>query len=242
VTRIIRAALAAGPVAVLFACTLNPSAGSFAPPPRVSVSALPSATAGNSVWVLSPVGLNLRATPDPLGEKVTLLEWGQRLDVSETRRVGADSWLHAKLSDGTDGWVLDRPDLVIHRSVVIHREDSFRMLFPESWTPSSGNPASQTAPAGDPEHAQLVVQTADDPAKLKAPIFPGQEVRQDPELDVYGATTFPTVYRSESGGSEFAVKLQVQKTAYLFDYRRGGDADTAFFRALMTGVILTPAV
>jgi hypothetical protein len=229
------------------ACTINPSANSqeTASLPRVHVSALPSGAGGPAVWVLSPVGLNVRSTADANSTRLTTVTQGAKLMVSERLTVGSDTWLHVKTESGAyEGWVLDRPDLVIHRDVSQHVEQSpsWTMLFPAEWSPTTGNPATFTGSSG-PTGGSMLVQTSDDPNKLPAtPITAGRELRQESPIEVYGRTTFLTIYQLNAGGFEFDVKVQFPKTkvAYLFDYKQPGGAnpDDTLFKQLLGSVIV----
>jgi hypothetical protein len=232
------------------ACVINPGAsgptGSPASAPRVTVSELPRATAGSSVWVVATLGLNLRSAPDPQSQRLTTVDRGARLDVSQTQKVGSDTWLHVKTQGGDfEGWVLDRQDLVIHRSVSQHVEvgAGWSILFPSDWTPTSGNPATFTSPPGDAAGGSMLIQTADDPAKLlPMPTAAGKEQRQESPIEVYGFTTFLTIYKLDAGGYEYDVRAQFPKTkaAYLISYKetRASSADTTAFKQLLTSMIV----
>lgn len=245
-TPIIRSTLAAVCLAATAACLINPSsAGTVATAPRVSVTPLPTAGASGAVWVISTVGLNVRSQPDPNADRLATLVQATQLTVSGKQAVGPDTWLHVKTEDGqVEGWVLDRPDLVIHRAVSLHVEQSsgYSILFPADWSPTSGNPATFTGPSG-PGGGSLLVQTAADPTQLAAtPTQPGQELRQESPIEVYGRTTYMTLYRSNGGGFEYVVKVQFPKTkvAYLFDFKQpsGDNPDISLFEALLQSVIV----
>jgi hypothetical protein len=229
------------------ACTFNPpSGGGTASAPRVNVTEVPrSGASTNTAWVLSTVGLNIHSAPDTQASRVATVEQAVRLNISEKRMVGSDTWLHVKTEAGNaEGWVLDRSDLVIHREVSLHVEQGtgYSILFPADWSPVSGNPATFTGPTSV-GGGSMLIQTSDDTTKLMpTPISPGRELRQESPIEVYGRTTFATVYRSDAGGFEFSVKLQFPKTkvAYLFDFKQpgGADADTSLFKQLLGSVIV----
>jgi hypothetical protein len=233
--------------AALAACTINPSSSAgTASAPRVQVTEQSrSGLSTTSVWVISAVGLNVRSAPDPQADRVTTVTQSARLDISEQRTIGADHWLHVKTESGQfAGWVLDRPDLVIHRAVSLHVEGTsgYSVLFPAEWAPVSGNPATFTGPSG-PDGGSMLIQTADDPAKLTAtPTSSGHELRQESPIEVYGRTTFLTIYKLDAGGYEYAVKVQFPKTkvAYLLDFKQpgGSDPDTSLFKQLLSSVIV----
>jgi Bacterial SH3 domain len=234
-------------LALAAACTVNPpDNGQAASSGRVQVTERPSSgQVANAVWVISPVGLNVRSAPDLQATRITTLAQSVRLDISEKRAVGSDTWLHVRSEGGNaEGWVLDRPDLVIHRAVSLHVEQNsgYSILFPADWSPVSGNPATFTGSSG-PGGGSMLIQTADDTAKLAPnPISPGHELRQESPIEVYGRTTYITLYKLDAGGYEYDVKLQFPKSkvAYLFDFKQpgNGDADTTLFKQLLTSVIV----
>jgi hypothetical protein len=228
------------------ACVINPSSNpGAASAGRIAVTEMPkSGVSTGSVWVITPVGLNIHSSADVNSTRIATVAQGVRLDVSEKSQVGPDTWLHVKSEGGNaEGWVLDRPDLVIHRQVSQHVEQSgWSVLFPSEWSPVSGNPATFTGSSG-PTGGSMLVQVADDPTKLMAtPISPGHELRQESPIEVYGRTTYLTVYKSDAGGFEFDVKVQFPKTraAYLFNFKQpsGADADTSLFKQLLNSAIV----
>ena len=250
-SRIIRLTVLAFGLLGAGACLIGPgtsrSAGSEASAPRVAVSERSRGTpVANAVWVLSPVGLNIRSAPDPNSTRLTTVGQSARLDVSESQKVGSDTWLHVKTQSGqSEGWVVDRRDLVIHTPVSLHVETGagWSILFPADWSPTSGNPATFTSAPGDPRGGSMLVQSAADPAQLVAsPLAPGKEQRQESPIEVYGLTTFLTIYKLDAGGFEYDVRAQFprSKVAYLFDYKetRATGADTSFFVQLLGSVIV----
>jgi Bacterial SH3 domain len=247
VTRIIRLTLWAALGLLLGAgCTINPtSSGGAASSGRIVVTEVPkSGVSNNAVWVVSPVGLNIHSSADVNAARVTTVAQGVRLDITEKSTVGPDTWLHVKSEGGNaEGWVVDRPDLVIHRQVSQHVEPSgWSILFPSEWSPVSGNPATFTGSSG-PTGGSMLVQTADDPAKLMAtPVSPGHELRQESPIEVYGRTTYLTVFKLDAGGFEFDARVQFPKTkvAYLFNFKQptGTDADTSLFKQLLASAIV----
>lgn len=228
-------------------CLINPPSNpGAASAGRIAVTPVTRNVISNSsVWVVSPVGLNIHSSADVNATRVATVGQGVRLDISEKTTVGPDTWLHVRSEGGNaEGWVLDQPDLVIHRQVSQNVEASgWSILFPSEWSPVSGNPATFTGSSG-PAGGSMLIQTADDPAKLMAtPISPGHEVRQESPIEVYGRTTYLTVYKSDAGGFEFDVKTQFPKTkvAYLFDFKQptsGGEGDTSLFKQLLDSVIV----
>ncbi len=232
------------------ACVINPPepSGRSASAPRLQVSELPKSS-GNTIWVLSTVGLNVRSAPDPQASKLATVAQSVELTITGKQAVGSDSWLHVKTGTGLEGWVLDKPDLVIHRPVTLHSEPSWTMLIPSEWSPTSGNPATFTGPS-DPTGGSMVIQTSDDVNKLLAtPMSPGKEVGQQSGIVVYGQDTQPnglpialTIYKSDTSGYEFVIKMQFRKSkiAYLFDYKQPGGTspDTTLFKQLLGSLIV----
>ena len=241
-SRIIRSLLPGLGLLCVAACTLNPQTSNTASAPRTQVTELPKTPppAGNSVWVLSPLGVNLRAGPDKQAERVTGIAQGARLDITESRKVGTDTWLHVSTqSQQFAGWVLDDPANVTHRAMAQHIEDAgYSNLFPAEWQLSSGNPATMTAPTADPEGATLLIQTADDPSKLPTPpLSPGREVDNQP-AEIYGGTVTLRVYRLDAGGYEFAIRTKCKKNAYLVDYKqtKRDQPNLTLFKTLLSSV------
>jgi Bacterial SH3 domain len=229
------------------ACTINPPGSSgTASSARVQVTQAPrSGLSSSAVWVVSSVGLNVRSAPDVNSTRLATLSESVKLTISEKRLVGSETWLHVKSESGqVEGWVLDRPDLVIHRDVSLHVEQGtgYSILFPAEWSPVSGNPATFTGPSS-PDGGSMLVQTSDDLTKLMGtPVSPGHELRQVAPIEVYGQTTYLTEYKLDAGGFEYDVKLQFPKTkaAYLFDFKQpgGADPDTSLFTTLLASVVV----
>src|SRR5262245_4900824 len=124
--------------AALAACVVNPPpSGGTASAPRIQVTEQSrSGLSSSSVWVISAVGFDVRAAPPPQADIVTTVTQSARLDISEKRTVGSDTWLHVKTESGQfQGWVLDRADLVIHRAMSLHVEGTsgYSILFPNEW-------------------------------------------------------------------------------------------------------------
>jgi hypothetical protein len=248
VTAIIRVTIVTLGLLVGAACVINPSSsGTTASSARVHPTVIPrSGASTGAVWVVSAVGLNIHDTPDLQGARLATVAQSVKLNVSEKRVVGTDTWLHVKTESGqTEGWVVDRPDLVIHREVSLHVEQGtgYSILFPAEWSPVSGNPATFTG-SNSPDGGSLLVQTSADMTKLiGTPISPGHEVRSESPIEVYGRTTYLTVYKLDAGGFEYDVKLQFPKTQiyYLFDFKQPAslaDADTSLFKTLLDSVVV----
>jgi hypothetical protein len=173
------------------------------------------------VWVVATVPVQLHSAPDLNSSRVTLLSWGERLQVTNTQKVGADTFLQVKATDGTEGWVVDRPAILIHRSVSKHIGAAFQMLYPSEWSSSGDNPvtfSSQLPPL---------------------PLRQGQKLGDD-SVQVGNPTYVLHSYRLNAGGFESYVSFKEGSTAYLFDFKqdRGSQPDTTLFEMLLGSVIV----
>jgi hypothetical protein len=137
--------------------------------------------------------------------------------------------------------VLDSPDLLIHRSVALHYDPNqgWSTLFPTEWTLSSSG--SQTTFTGSGQ--LLSVVSGNIVANLPStPFSAGHEVRQESPIEIYGKTTYITVYQLDAGGFEYdsSAAFGAQK-ALLFSFRDGSarTSDTALFKQLLASVIVT---
>lgn len=233
-------------LAALAACGGGSPGAGASSSPAATISAKPSTAptpAANTVWVVATVPVKLHGAPDRNSPQAALLEWGSQLSVSESQKAGAETWLHVKTEGGSEGWVLDAPEIVSHRSVVKKISDTYRVLYPSEWTVVGGNPLTFTSPQGAPEAATLVIQTADDAARLpQLPLAPGSAGGDD-SVQVGDKTYTLRTWKLGDGGAEAAVTLKEGGTAYLFDLKQKGrpKLDTALFRSVLQTVILNPA-
>ncbi|HEY8642415.1 MAG TPA: SH3 domain-containing protein [Candidatus Dormibacteraeota bacterium] len=248
-SRIIRIASGASLAAatlLLAACsggsgsTHTASSASTAITPRPS----PSASLDTSpVWVLTPVGLNIRAQPDATSERLGTFQQGVQLDVLD-RQSGAQNWLKVRGHDsGTVvGWVLDSPDLLIHRSVALHFDPNqgWSTLFPTDWTLSTSG--AQTTFTGSGQ--LLSVVSGNVVANLpNTPLSAGHQVRQESPVEIYGKTTYITVYQLDAGGFEYdsSAGFGPPQKALLFSFRdtSARTSDTGLFKQLLASVIVS---
>ena len=220
-----------------------------------SPSPSPGATAGApaAVYVLTPLGVNIREGPDPSAARVTLVRQGVQLDVSESRKVGSQQWLHVKThTSSVEGWVLNDPDLIIDIPVsqAIDTQNGLSLLFPASWTRRTDDPATTSflGPATGGE--TLIVQVVDDVAKYRPVPTGGGQALRDEQLDVYGRTVIMTVYRV-TAGFEMAVRIHPldkdkdkDRRQFLFLYQQYGsnrtEADPALFKRILSSVVIAP--
>ncbi len=230
---------------LLAAC--SGGSGNARPPATASaaVTARPSASASveaGPIWVLTPVGLNMRASPDASAQRLATLQQGVELDVLD-RQQGVQTWLKVRghESGTVVGWVLDSPDLVIHRSVGLHFDPNqgWSTLFPTEWTLS--NSGAQTTFTGSGQLISVVL--GNDTSNLpKTPLSAGQEVRQESPVEIYGKTTYITVYQLSSGGFEYESSAKFSPTkSLLFSFRdtAARSGDTGLFKQLLASVIVT---
>lgn len=208
-----------------------------------AVTAKPSPSASvdtGPAWVLTPVGLNLRAQPDAASERLGTFQQGVQLDVLD-HQSGAQNWLKVRGHDsGTVvGWVLDSPDLLIHRSVALHYDPNqgWSILFPTEWTLSSSG--AQTTFTGSGQ--LLSVVTGNAVANLpNTPLSAGHQVRQESPIEIYGKTTYLTVYQLDAGGFEYDSSAAFAQKALLFSFRdtSARTSDTGLFKQLLASVIV----
>ncbi|HEX6548180.1 MAG TPA: SH3 domain-containing protein [Candidatus Dormibacteraeota bacterium] len=203
----------------------------------------PSASGSGSVWVLAPVGLNLRAQPSATSARVATAARGIQLDVLGSQSSGGQNWLRIRAHDaGTEGWVLDQPDLVIHRAVSAHFDSGggWSILFPADWTLNAGTPTTFVGSG-----QTLLVQAAPQASALPtSPGAAGKDLRDEGPVDVYGATTFLTVYQLNAGGFEYDDVAKFgdpanpsSQRAILFRFHDSASApDTALFKQLLASV------
>jgi hypothetical protein len=208
----------------------------------------PSPSATNAVWVLSSVGANIRSRPDPNSDRVATLGVGTKLLILGSEHVRATTWLHVRSESGqTEGWVLNDPDLVIHREVKQRNDPQavYSILYPADWSVDEGNPTTFTAPQGDPQAGIFRIQAADDISQLPSlPLSPGKEApTSEPTkpVEVYGVTSFIAVYHSSDGGWEFAVEKKISNHVFLFDFQqpKRPSPDLTLFQQMLDSVTVT---
>ena len=247
-SRIIRgaswASLTAAAV-LLAACSGGSANGRGPATASAPATAQPSPSASfeaGPVWVLTPVGLNMRASPGTSAQRLATLQQGVELDVLD-RQPGAQSWLKVRGHDsGTVvGWVLDSPELIIHRSVALHFDPNqgWSTLFPTEWTLS--NSGAQTTFTGSGQLMSVVL--GNDTSNLpNTPLSAGKEVRQESPVEIYGKTTYITVYQLSAGGFEYDSSAKFSATkSLLFSFRdtAARSGDTGLFKQLLASVIVT---
>jgi hypothetical protein len=199
----------------------------------------PAAT--GAAWVIATVPVQLHSAPDLSSPRITLLSWGEHLQVTNTQRVGADTFAQVKADDGTEGWVVDRSDILIHRSVAKYLGATFQMLYPSEWSTTGDNPVTFASPSSDKEGITLLAQTAADTPQLPPlPLRPGQKLGDD-SVQVGNPTYVLHSYRLTAGGFESYVSFKQGNTAYVFDFKqnKGSQPDTTLFQVLLGTVIVS---
>jgi hypothetical protein len=192
------------------------------------------------VWVIATVPVQLHSLPDLNATRVTLLSWGEHLKVTNSMKVGSDTFLQVQTDDGTQGWVVDRTDILIHRSVSKYLGTTFQMLYPTGWTSNGDNPVTFAAPSSDPDGITLLAQTAGDLTQLPpVPLRQGQKLGDD-SVQVGNPTYVLHGYKLSAGGFESFVSFKQGNTAYLFDFKqsKGSQPDTSLFVTLLGTVIV----
>jgi hypothetical protein len=210
---------------------------------RSETPAAPTPSLPASVFVLSPIGLNVRETPDPTGTRQATLPRGAQLDVKGLETVRGEAWFKVRTHDSpaVEGYVLRSPSLIIERPVETHYDPAgFSLLYPKEWTVESATPEGRLELKSPSAAEGLTVQAADDPGKLAAaPTSAGRAVREEGPLEVYGKTVFATVYRLNSGGYQFEVRLKWAEGRALLFLGQFQSADTALYKQLLASVIVS---
>jgi hypothetical protein len=199
----------------------------------------PAAT--GAAWVIATVPVQLHSAPDLASSRITLLSWGEHLQVTGTQKVGTDTFAQVKADDGTEGWVVDRPDILIHRSVSKYIGSAFQMLYPSEWSSGGTNPVTFASPSADREGITLLAQTAADTPQLPpVPLRQGQKLGDD-SVQVGNPTYVLHSYKLDAGGFESYVSFKQGNAAYLFDFKqnKGSQPDTSLFKVLL-GTVIVP--
>lgn len=217
------------------------------PTPLPSGGGTTAEQGGAAVWVMSPVGVNIHTKADEQSDKIATATQGDKLFVKGSKRNGKQTWLQVQSESGaTKGWVVDDPTLVIHREIKRYTDPAYTFLYPAGWTVQGGNPATFTAPTGDPNAGVLTVQYGDDVTKLPGvPLHPakesGENEPKDP-IEVYGVTAFVAVYQlTNNGGWEYLIEKKIGSRVFLFDFTQAGrqQPDISLFTQLLSSVTVS---
>ncbi|TMF88892.1 MAG: hypothetical protein E6I08_06005 [Chloroflexi bacterium] len=127
------------------------------------------------------------------------------------------------------------------RSVALHFDPNqgWSTLFPTEWTLS--NSGAQTTFTGSGQLMSVVL--GNDTSNLpNTPLSAGKEVRQESPVEIYGKTTYITVYQLSAGGFEYDSSAKFSATkSLLFSFRdtAARSGDTGLFKQLLASVIVT---
>jgi len=222
------------------ACTVDRPGvdGEDRAPLRVPLTPVPTAsTEPDAVWVLTTPGVRVHDAPDLLATTTDTAQAGTRLSIAERRMVNGATWLR---STSPPGWVIDRPDIVIHRAV--RRMDltgGYWMLVPDDWMPVSGSPMTFTQP-GKGARQSLAAQAATGAAgPASSTSSPGKR-RSTDATQIAGQSAIIAVYSLNAGGYEFVASVPLPNPTLVpvFRFRQpgGSDPDTTLFRQLLASV------
>jgi len=158
----------------------------YSGPSAPATSPSPSGALIRALWILSPVGLSLRETPEPGGKPLLTIPQGTQVTATEFR-AGTPGWYHVSFN-GTTGWLADKDirsippqALLTARAQLAYSNTgaSYYFLYPATWSvqergndveldgppPSGGAPATALAtPPSPPANAPL--QAGVTPARL----------------------------------------------------------------------------
>lgn len=211
-------------------------ANSPAPTPIVvSVTATPPPVS-TTVYALGSPALHVHAAPDLQAAVVGNEAQVGAMTVVETRQMDSGVWLHVTADSQTAGWVLDRPDLVIHRPVkLVPLGDGYSILVPAEWPKAATSPLAFAAPnrPGALARTAISIRAGPDPARLgSVPSAAAKEVKALPVV-VDGQDATLIAYSLDRGNYELDVKVQFVGTneAFLFrlDLPGGPGLDDAIF-------------
>lgn len=198
----------------LAAAPTTPS--SSAPSATPSTSALPS-----SVWVNAPLGVNLRAAPDPSSARLEGLAQGTKADVMGLRTMSdGSSWYQIRAADGQQGWV--NAAYVVTSAIfrAWSNTDGWSLMLPAAFstrTVTSPSPGAFTAgPAADSAPPFLKVQAAASLTALPPAVPTGSSFDHSRLTEVWSYTVLEKVYRTPEGLFLTVVRVPAPNRAYQF--------------------------
>ena len=247
---------------LLSGCSLFQQAAAPVASPSAAVSPSPSPSPlVRAVWVLSPLGLNLRDNPDASAKILASIPQGTQVTATDFR-AGTPGWYHVAYQ-GTTGWIAAKALTSVHPQLAYASAAAgYYLLYPSSWQltdrvpdieidgpgvtpvlPQPGTPApspTSTAVAGP----QLLVHEAKDVNSLgNTPTTPGSLLATD-SIEVYGITVVQRTYTlTGNAGLESDVKLKLSADkAVLITFRGKGQSDLDSFTEILEsfGVSLPP--
>lgn len=193
-----------------------------APSPSATVSGTPTATPlPASVWVNVPLGVNLRAAPDPASARIEGLAQGARADVLAVQ-AGSDgaSWYQVAAADGQKGWV--KGAYVVTSAIfrASSATDGWSLMLPTTFstrTVASPSPGAFTAgPAADSAPPFVKVQAASSVATLPPAVPDGSSFDHSRLTEVWSYTVQEKIYRTPEGLFLTVVRVPAPNRAYQF--------------------------
>jgi hypothetical protein len=211
------------------------------------------------LWVLSPLGLNLRDQPDTSAKVLASVPQGTQLTADQFR-AGDPGWYHVDYQ-GVKGWLAataphsnpTRPLVTTHPQLAYGSlAAGYFLLYPSTWTvvdhtpdveidAPGAQPITAPSPGASPAHGpvtapRLVVHTGKDSDSLGAtPTTPGSLLNTI-TTEVYGITCVERTYSLNGGGIEADIKLQMAPGKWaLLNYRAASDKDLATFDEIAAG-------
>jgi hypothetical protein len=214
-------------------------------PPAVTPS--PSGPLLRALWVLSPVGLNLRDQPSFSGKPLATVPQGTQ--VTATAFNPSDVGWYQVTFQGQQGWIASKDNNSVPPQALVttHPQLSYAnpaagyyFLYPATWQISEagvnvqalqstpGPSTGLTPPPGAPQEGQatMSVRQAQTVAQLPAiPTTQGQSLNQT-EFEVGGITAVRHEYQLIGGGLEGDLKvLYANDRALLITFRCGSQPD-----------------
>ncbi|HEV3231325.1 MAG TPA: SH3 domain-containing protein [Candidatus Dormibacteraeota bacterium] len=244
----VRLALAGATVAMVAGCALpGQKAGVPAPSPSV-VAPSPSPSAFlRAVWVLSPIGVNLREGPDRTAKVLNSVPQGTQ--VTATGFSPGDPGWYQVTFNGQAGWIAAKGLTSVHPQLAYASSGAgYYLLYPSGWqvtdrgadveivgaggsqAPAPGASAAIPAPTGP----RVYIHEGKDVDSVgNTPTSAGSVLSRD-QVEVYGITTLEAVYSLTGGGVEADVRLKLDGThAVLINFRSNAQADLATFTELL---------
>ncbi|MHB8509409.1 MAG: SH3 domain-containing protein [Candidatus Dormibacteria bacterium] len=246
---------------LLSGCAVPGLGKSTATPPAASpvatVSPSPTAQGPLAIWVLSPLGLNLRAEPTPQGKILASVPQGTQL-TSVQFAPGDPGWYQVTYQ-GTQGWVAGKGFTSTHPQLsYASAAAGYYFLYPAEWQAidrgadaeidsptmarsTSPQPQGSTTASNQPPAAALplgplllVHEAASTEVLENTPLTQGS-LLTSAQREVYGITTLQRSYSLNGGGFESDVRVQMDAThAVLITFRSPlqNDLATTFADAL----------
>ena len=209
----------------------------YSGPSAPATSPSPSGGLIRALWILSPVGLSLRETPEPTGKALVTIPQGTQVTATQFR-PGSPGWYHVTFN-GVQGWLADKDvhstppqALVTARAQLAYSNPgaAYYFLYPATWNVQErGNDVSlegplpagapqQSTPTATPSNAPL--QAGVTPARLtvhfapsvdqlgSVPTSPGANL-DTTDFEVGGFTAVKRTFSLANGGYEADIKVKV---------------------------------